>query len=127
MTKTVTIDVLIKVRKNGPDEYQFRFPGDDWSSSHSEARARYNAGRGFPGARAIVQAIDSGVFVDPLPTAEGAHIYNPALKIHFFLTDSGDRCWASSHVFEDVLWHTPEQVQSYGPFEVLYDPENKEG
>lgn len=124
MTKTVTIDVPIEVRKIEPDAYQYGFPDDGWSAARPGSVWREASSHG---ARAIVQAIDSGAFVDPLPTAEGAHIYNPALKAHFFRADSGDRCWGSTRQVKGVLWHTAEQVQSYGPFEVLYDPEKKEG
>ena len=121
--KTVTVNVPIEVRKTGPDEYQLMFTDGNWSFPYSEDQARLSAQDGYPGPRAIVQAIDSGAFADPLPSSVGAHIYNPELKVHFLLTDSGDRCWASSQVFEHVLWHTAEEVQSYGEFEVMYDPE----
>lgn len=124
MTKTVTIDVSIEVRKVGPDLYQHRASDGVLSKAHPENFWREVDTHS---ARAIVQAIDSGAFADPLPTAEGAHIYNPRSKVHFFLTDASDRCWGSSHIFRSQLWHTPEQVESYGPFEVLYDPEKKEG
>ena len=125
MTKTVTIDVPIEVRKTGPDKYEYTLADGLWFGTYSEASARRYAEDGSPGARAIVQAIDSGAFVDPLPTAEGAHVYNHESNVHFFRTDTAHRCWGSSRMFKGLLWHTPELVQSYGPFEVLYDPEAK--
>lgn len=127
MTKTVTINVPVEVRKNGTDDYEFAYPGGIWSGPLSEAQVRRNAREGYAGARAIVQAIDSGAFVDPLPTAEGALIYNPELKVHFFRASAYAASWISSSLVDAHHWHSPEQVQSYGPFEVLYDPEKKEG
>jgi len=123
MTKTVTIDVPIEVRKTGPDLYRFKYHNGDWSTYVTEADARrLTAGSAF--MVAIVQAIDSGAFVDPLPTAEGAHIYNPGSKVHFIRSDEDDDTpWISSRDLDARYWHTPEQVKSYGPFEVLYDPE----
>jgi len=121
MTKTVTIDIPIEVRKTGPDEYQYRLPGDDWSGARPES---YWRRRVFPEARAIVQAIDSGAFVDPLPTAANSAVYIKAVDAVFTLcADEGGAAWSSTRWLNDRRWHTPEQVQSYGPFEVLYDPE----
>lgn len=119
--KTAIIDVPIEVRKTGQDEYQCGYLNGGWSAARPESVWRAALSHG---ARAIVQAIDSGAFADPLPTAEGAHVYNPELKVHFFLTEGDDEVpWISSHALNGRYWHTPEQVQSYGPFEVLYDPE----
>lgn len=112
-----TVNVPMEVLKTGPDEYQFATPGSAWSVVYTEALARTGSSAG---ARAIVQAIDSGAFADPLPTAVGAHIYNPELKVYFMHLED---VWASSHVVRGLAFHTDEQVQSYGPFEVLYDPE----
>ena len=122
MTKTVTIDVPIEVRKTGPDAYQHRSPGGDWSASFPESEWR--SAPNYFGARAIIQAIDSGAFADPLPTAVGVSIYNPELKIHFMRTGrSVINHWVSTEGVRGEYFHTDEMVLSYGPFEVLYDPE----
>lgn len=121
MTKTATVDVPIEVRKTGPDEYQYRLAEDGWSGSRPESGWRTSE---TPGARAIVQAIDSGAFADPLPTATGVHVRIPEAGTFVLArTLYGDISWLSPNMHAGLMWHASEQVQSYGPFEVLYDPE----
>lgn len=126
-TKTVTVDVPIEVRKSGPDEYRVRLTTDGyWSGIFSEAQARNNARLGYAGALAIVQAIDSGEFVEPLPIATNTLIHIKGVGTFVRVEDGATTLtWFSTTEVNGRFEHTSAEVQTYGPFEVLYDPEAK--
>lgn len=123
-TKTVAVDVPIEVRKSGPDEYRFKFADGPWSGHFSEAQARRDAQRGFLGSRAVVQAIDSGEFVEPLPIATNTLIHIKGVGTFVRVEDGATTLtWFSTTEVQGRFEHTSAEVQTYGPFEVLYDPE----